>query len=165
MRHRTIASQIAVPTVIRRIQMAFTHARVKHIKSLLALTATNNFTNTRRQHIHGRNGFVVVIQSHIKSLDALWIIHHHHWASNQLLGEIALMLALHINAPRHWIFKFLSVGNRGLKSLDGLGVIHALKRTFHKRLQPLHASFVHPFRHKSHVIRALIQRGGKDGFQ
>src|SRR5262245_63026385 len=44
-RHRAVATQIAVPGVMLLIDAAFRHARVQHLEPLLALAAADDLAN------------------------------------------------------------------------------------------------------------------------
>src|SRR5438270_1933694 len=75
-RHRAIAAQVAVPGVALAVDAALGHAAVQHLEPFLALAAAEDLADPRGEHIHCRDGPAVVVQSHVKCLDGLRVIHH-----------------------------------------------------------------------------------------
>src|SRR6516164_11027419 len=83
-RHGAVAAQIAVPAVVLLVDAALGHAGVEHVEALLALAAADDLADARRQHIHGGDGFAVVVYPHVEGLDVLGVVHHH----DRLLGVL-----------------------------------------------------------------------------
>src|SRR5690242_11417791 len=55
-RYRTVAAQIAVPGVVLPVDAAHSHAPVQHFEPLLTLAAADDLADSRRQHVHRRDG-------------------------------------------------------------------------------------------------------------
>ena len=61
-RHRAVPAQVAIPAVMRRIEVGFGHPRIEHVEPLLALAAADDLADARREHVHRRNRSAVVVQ-------------------------------------------------------------------------------------------------------
>src|SRR5947209_17533175 len=51
-RHRAVASEIAIPAVGVRVEAGFRDAAVEDIEPLLALAAADDLADTRGEHVH-----------------------------------------------------------------------------------------------------------------
>ena len=98
------------------------HARVEHVEPLLALAAADDLADARRQHVHRRDRLAVVVHAHVERLDVLRVVHDDHRLLRVLLGEIALVLGLQVDAPLHRELELLL---RALEDRDRLAVVHA----------------------------------------
>ena len=87
--------------------------------ALFALAAADDLADSRRQHVHRGDGLAVVVAAHVERLDLLRIIRDDHRLPEELLGEVALVLALQIDAP---VGGELEVLARFLQQLDRFGV-------------------------------------------
>ena len=71
----------------------------QHVVALLALAAADDLADARRQHVHGGDGLSVVVGAHVERLDLARVVGDDHRLLEQLLGQVALVLALQIDAP------------------------------------------------------------------
>src|SRR3569833_2790273 len=51
MRHRAVAAQVAIPAVMRRIEVEFPDARVEQVQALLALAAAHDLADAGREDV------------------------------------------------------------------------------------------------------------------
>lgn len=123
----TEAAKIEVPPVIFFGEVEICESFLEEVQSFFALTTADDFTDARYEHIHGANGFAVVIASHVKGFDGGGIIEEDHGALNVLFGKESLVFGLQIDAPFDWILKGLS---RFLENGDGFGIRDMGKRFF-----------------------------------
>src|SRR6185437_5037016 len=70
-RHRPVAAQIAVPTVVRDVEADLGDSHVEHVEPLLALAAADDLADAWREHVHRRDGFAIVVDAHVERLDRL----------------------------------------------------------------------------------------------
>src|SRR5690606_28987985 len=77
MRHRAIAAEVAIPLVVRGIQAELRHACVEDVQALLALAAADDLADARCQYFHGGDSATIVVETHVKGLDLLGVIHYH----------------------------------------------------------------------------------------
>lgn len=117
----------------------------KNLKTLLTLTAANQFTDlvdqdnrkkeevkekedkeTRRrvysrdEHIHGSDCLFIVVESHIEGLESLRVVINHRGALIVLLGEKSLVFRAKIDAPIREFSEFTAVLDFLLQNLNGL---------------------------------------------
>src|SRR5687767_3303254 len=70
-RHAAVAAQVAVPLVVRGIELELAHARVEHVEALLALAAADDLADAGREDVHRGDGLAVVVDAHVERLDLL----------------------------------------------------------------------------------------------
>src|SRR5690606_9774861 len=92
-------SGVHIPPKLMLIHVHILHFRFQDIQPFFPLRTTDDLTNARKQDIHSRNGFIIIVQAHIESLDLLWIIEKNHRAFKMFFHQEALMLALQVNSP------------------------------------------------------------------
>ena len=138
MRHGAVTAEIAIPFVVLARIMQRRHARIEHIEPLLALAAADDLADAGREHVHRGDGAAVVVDAHVERLDVLGVVHHDHRLLDVLLGQIALVLRLQIDAPVHRKLELLL---RLLEQRDRLAIVHAHEfgcdNPFELRHQPL----------------------------
>src|SRR5512144_3124541 len=61
-RHRAVAAEVAIPLVVRGIELELPHARIEHVEALLALRAADDLADARREYIHRGDGLAVVVE-------------------------------------------------------------------------------------------------------
>src|SRR5436309_986739 len=154
MRDGPISAKIAIPPVRLRLKSRCTNAGIEHVQPLLALTATDNFTDPGRQHVHRSDGLSVIIDAHIKRLNLFWIVHKHYWPSDDFLTNISLMFGLQVHPPAHWVFKF---SRRIAKPRDGLRVCHAFEARVQQVLYPAETLGIDLFHKELEVVGALCE--------
>src|SRR5262249_16667171 len=98
-RHAAVAAQVAVPAHRLLVDADLVHAGVEHLEALFALAAADDLADAGREHVHRGDGPAVVVDAHIERLDVLRVVHHDHGLLGVLLGEIALVLGLQVDAP------------------------------------------------------------------
>ena len=76
MRHRTILPQVRVPPYVVCRQPTLHAAALQHIQSFLTLRATNELPNLGDKDVHSSTGGVVVVETHVESLDVLRVVVH-----------------------------------------------------------------------------------------
>ena len=75
------------------------------------------------------------------------------------------MLGLQIHAPRDREFKLHALAHRGFQVLDGVGVVHAVKRSVHELFHPLDAAIIDAVVEELHVVGTLVQKVSENRLQ
>jgi hypothetical protein len=68
-------------------------------KVILTLRAANNLANLWHKHVHGCHSAAIRVELHVEGLDFLRIVDENHRFLEDLLGNVALVLACKIAAP------------------------------------------------------------------
>ena len=71
----------------------------QHVVTLLALAAADDLADARRQDVHRGDGLPVVVAAHVEGFDLVRIVGDDHRLLEKLFGEVALVLALQVDAP------------------------------------------------------------------
>src|SRR2546423_1539507 len=74
MRHRAVAAQVAIPTVVFLVETRGAHPGIEYLEALFALTAADDLADTGREHVHCRHRPVVVVDAHVERLDLLRVV-------------------------------------------------------------------------------------------
>src|SRR6266540_5478462 len=72
-RYGTESSNVEIPPVVLSIHTRFLHPPFEPLEAFFALTATDEFSHSRDQQIHGSHGSVVIVYPHIKGFDFLGV--------------------------------------------------------------------------------------------
>ena len=88
------SSQIEIPPVRFLIETAGAQTLQEDIVSFFALTAADDLTDPRYQHVHGAHGSIVLIDAHIKGFDVFGVVGDDHRPLEDFFGEKALVLGL-----------------------------------------------------------------------
>src|SRR6266511_3785249 len=91
-RDRPVAAEVAIPAVVLLVEPGPGHAGVEHVEPLFALAAADDLADARREHIHRRNRFSVVVDPHVERLDLLRVVHQDHRLAGVLFGDVAFVL-------------------------------------------------------------------------
>ena len=91
--------QVQIPPVVFRIHSQFPDTCFEEFESFLALASSDDFTDIWQQDIHCGDGLSVIVLPHVERLDFLWVVHHCHWAVEDLFGEEPFVFALEVCAP------------------------------------------------------------------
>src|SRR5688500_1689905 len=54
--HRAVATEIAIPPVVGRVQAHLADAPVEHVEALFALRAADDLADARRENVHRSDG-------------------------------------------------------------------------------------------------------------
>ena len=120
---------------------------LQDVQTLLALAASDDFSNPRDQDIHGCDRFAVVIGTHVEGLDARRIIGDNHGTPHVFLHQPTLMLTLKVDPPLHWKFELLLLVRLGIpEDVDHLGVGQVGEWSLDHGLQPFRQGRVVPLR-------------------
>lgn len=134
----SILPQILVPLIGPSIhQPRLGHILPKDVDTLFPHTPTNEFTNMWHQKIEARNRLPVVVQPHVKRLQAHRIVRDEHRPFNERLRQPPPMLALQ-RLPL--LGRILKLHPSALQLLDSFSVRHTrppvlLAKRFLQRLQ------------------------------
>src|SRR5215472_15971111 len=120
-RDSAVAAEVAVPGVVFLVDAALGRALVQDVEPLLALAATDDLADPRRQNVHCGDSAATVIEPHVKGFDGLRVVHHDDRLLRVFLSQIALVLRLQVDAPVDREFEF-HIG--ALEHFDRLAVIH-----------------------------------------
>ena len=154
MLHAAEPAKVEVPAVLAHIKPQLLDALGQQVIALLALAAADDLADARHEQVGRRHRLAVVVQAHVEGLDVLRIVGHKHGLFVHLLGQIALVLGLQVDAPRHRVFE-LRV--RLLEDLHGLGVGDARKIVADNVLEPLEQALVDKLVEELHLRRAALE--------
>ena len=138
-RHRTKAPEIQIPAVILSAQIMRLEVGFQDLQPFLALATTDDFTNTGHEHIHGCDGFAIVVGPHVKGLDGLGVVVNRDRTLEVGFGQIALVFGLKVYTPLNWILKLFATL---LKDLNCFSVGNALERLIGNKLKTLNEAFI-----------------------
>jgi hypothetical protein len=134
------------------------HAPVEHVESLLALGSTDDLADAGSEYVHGRDGFLVVVEAHIERLDVFRVVHYDYGPAN-VVGQEALVLGLQIQPPFHGELEALA---GLLEDLDGIGVRDAVEARLDEFFHARDALLVDAIGEELHVVRPLVQERAED---
>src|SRR5580700_6506973 len=97
----------------------------------------------------------VVVHPHIERLDVLRVVHHDHGLLSVLLGEIALVLRLQVDAPAHRKLELL-LG--AFEHLDRLAVIHAHEIGRDDAFELCHQTLLDPLVEEGEILVPLLEQ-------
>ena len=114
-----VLAEVHIPPVILFLKAKLLHACGENLESFLTLRAADDLADAGNEKVHCGNGLAVVVLAHIERLDLLGVIDKEDGLLINLLGEVALVLGLKVNAP---IYRELEVCLRLFEDLDSLGI-------------------------------------------
>ena len=140
------AAQVEIPAVVFFFQTEVLHRGEQHVEALLALRTADQLTDAGDKHIHRGDGLAVLVLPHVERLDLARVVGDEHRLAEDLLGEVALMLGLEVDAPGDRVVKLIAAL---LEQADRLGVGHSAEVVVHKVLQSL----------EQRVVEELVEEG------
>jgi hypothetical protein len=82
------------------VDAALGYAPVQYFEPLLALAAADDLADPRRQEVHCRDRAPVIVGAHVEGFDRLRVVHRDDRLLGVLLGQVALVLRLQVDAAR-----------------------------------------------------------------
>src|SRR3989339_1097492 len=98
--------EIEIPPIILFFKAAFRHPRFQDIDPFFPLAPPDHLSYPGNQEIHGGDGFSVIVQTHVESLDLFRVVGHEDRLFKNLVREIAFVLGLQIDPPFYRIIEF-----------------------------------------------------------
>src|SRR5689334_14379178 len=83
----------------KKVEVHFGHELVEHVEAFFALGAADDLAHAGGEDLHGGNGFAVVVDAHVEGLDVLGVVHDDDGLLEMVLGEVAILLGLEVDAP------------------------------------------------------------------
>ena len=154
-----VAAKIEVPPVVVGVQTQLVHACKQNVEALLALRAADDLADAGNKAVGRGNGLAVVVCAHVKRLDILGVIGDEDGLFKDLLGQIALVLGLQVDAPLNGEVELLVAF---LEDIDGLGVAYAAELVGNDVLEALEQTLVHEGVEKLHLLWAALDDGVYD---
>ena len=149
-----VAAQVEIPPVVLFLQPQLVHARLEHVETLLSLAAADDLADAGDKTVRRRDGLSVVVEAHVKGLDLARIVRDEDGLFEDLLGEIALMLGLQVDAPFDRIVELLAAL---FEDVDRLGIADAAEIVRHDVVQPLEQALVDESVEELHLLRAAFE--------
>ena len=137
MRHAAVFSQVDIPRIRFGIETVLGEVFEQNVEPFFTLTAADDFADAGDEHIHGSDGFLIIVETHVKRFDFFWIVIDGDGFFKMLFGQPAFVFGLEVEAVGDWIFKGLAAGNQ---QLDGSGVGDSFERTAGNKLESLAAN-------------------------
>ncbi len=104
--HSAEAAGVEVPPHIFHRYIEFFDTSEEFVVVGFALATADDFTDFGEEYVHGANGAAVVVLLHIEGLDILGIVGEDNGLAEVLLYQVALVLALEVDAPFNGNFEF-----------------------------------------------------------
>ena len=149
---RAVLAQLEVPPVVLDVHAQLANALSEHVQALLALAAAAQLAHAGHQQVSRRDGLAVLVGAHVEGLDLLGIVGHKHRPAEVLLGQVALVLGLHVTAPVGLVLELVAALFQDVDRL-GVGAAHEV-RVAHGA-QALDQALVHEAVQELHLVRAL----------
>jgi len=149
-----VTAQVQIPLVAFLLHMQFVHALLEHIQTLFPLAAADQLADIRHQQVRCRDGLAVIVHAHVEGLDVLRVVGQEQRSLDDLLAQIALMLALEVHAPVDVIV--LKLGVRLLQDLNRFRILHAPEFAVAHMVQALQQVLVDEFIEELHLFRAVV---------
>ena len=157
-----IATQVKVVLVLLGIHPQLLDALLKHVQSLLALRAADDLPNAGYQAVCCGNGLAIVVQAHVERLDVARVVGHERGALEVLLGEVALVLGLEVDAPGDRVLEHRAGVLGVLEDLHGVGVAHAREVAGGNVDETVLEALVHPLVEEVQFVGAVLHHVGDD---
>lgn len=137
MRLRAVHTKLTVPPVGVNIKVLLLNHFVELVKALLSCTTSDQLTNAWHEHVKGLNGLAILVGTHVERLEGLREVIDADRAVVDLLGQVAFMLATHVDAPVRFFIELLDLllTQVLLESGDSLCVANANERSVNNVLQ------------------------------
>mmetsp|Transcript_15791 Transcript_15791/g.40241 ORF Transcript_15791/g.40241 Transcript_15791/m.40241 type:complete len:362 (-) Transcript_15791:841-1926(-) len=159
--HRTILAEVQVPLVFACFEACSLHLFQKDIVPLLPLCATYEFPHARHQHVHGRHGFVVLVQLHVESLNSLGVVVDYSGTLEVLLRQEPFVLTGQVATPENLVLEFLlalAALCLDLQDCHSLGVRDAGELALCYGLHSGQGPLVDHSVHEGHILAARLQQ-------
>ncbi len=153
-------AEIQIVTVGGEVHAAFLHFCDQLIVVGLTLGAADDLADTGDEQVGGGNGLAVGVLFHIEGLDVLRVVDDKDRLVENLLGQVALVLGLEVNAPLHWE---LEVHGGLLEEFNGLGVVEDLEVVVDDVVEFLQEALLNALVEELHLLGAALQSLGDDG--
>ena len=154
-----VAAQVEIPPVVFLAQTELLHALGEQVEPLLTLAAADDLADARHEAVRRGDGLAVVIHAHIKRLDVLRVIRDEHGLVEHLLGQVALVLGLQVDAPLDGVVELVA---GLLQQLHGVGIGDAAEVVVHDVVQALEQALIHEGVEKLQLLWAFFEHGVDD---
>ena len=162
MGHSAEAPQIEVPPILFFGQAHVADALQKSVVAMLTLRATDDLPHARYQDVHRTHGFAVVVLIHVEGFDVRGVIGDDHGALHVLFSEIALVLALQVDAPLHWELELLAAS---FENRNRFGVGDPLEGTRRNGFETFDDARLNALVEEFEVVGTGSHHVAKDGLQ
>ena len=117
-----VAAQVEVVLVLVGVHAEFGDAALEDVEALLALGAADDLADAGNEAVGRGDGLAVVIEAHVEGLDGGRVVGDEGRLAEVLLGQVALVLGLEVDAPLDGVLELGAGGLGVLQDLDGVGV-------------------------------------------
>ena len=107
----------------------------------------------------------VVVEAHVEGLDVLGVVHHDDGATDEGLGQVALVFGLQINPPAYVEFELLAFVCSAFEASDRFSVLHAFEVRRDDLREPCDALRVDVLSKEIHFLRALVEHAFEYGLE
>ena len=152
--HGAEASGVEIPPHVLHGYVELLDACEQLVVVGLALAAADDFADVGEEDVHRAHGAAVVVLLHVEGLDVARIVGENHRALEVLLHEVALMLALEVDAPFH---RELELAARCFEDFNAFGVGEALEVVVEHELEALYQPLVEVFGEEVDVVAAVVE--------
>ena len=154
MRDAAVFAEVDIPVVGFRIEAVLGEILQQDVEPLLALAAADDLADAGDEHVHGGDGFVVVVEAHVERFDFLRVVENGHGRLEMLFREPALVLGLQVESVFDRVFEGLAAG---LEQLDRRGVGDPLEGPAGDEFEALAESLVHELFENRQVALAVFE--------
>ena len=161
MRVRTESAEIKIPPVILFFEAEFLDSCKKSVVTLFSLASADDFADTGNKEIHRSDGLVVLVHTHVESLDLFRIIDDENRFFDEFFGEVSLVFGLKIAAPVDRIFELFA---RLFEKFYCLGVCDFAEIGIFNEIQPFEQSIVNKVVEEFHLFRSFFKNEVNDVF-
>ena len=88
-----VSSEVEIPAVVLLFEAKLFHACGENVEAFFSLATANDFANAGNEAVHSRNGFAIVVETHIKGFYLLWIICYKNRAFEHFLSEVSFVFS------------------------------------------------------------------------
>ncbi len=112
----TELSKISVPPVDFLVELHFFKSSIEDIQSFFSLRSTDQFTDLEKNYknykrfsytgdedIHGGDSLVIVVQSHVESLEGLGMVVDNDGLLEDFFNQISFVFTAHIDTPFQFV--------------------------------------------------------------
>ena len=155
-----IAAEVSVPPIVIGVEVTFLHALDEHIQTFFALAAADDFSDTWNEHIHGADGFSVVVAAHVEWLESTWVVIEDHWSTEVLFGEESFVFGLQVAAPLDRVIKAAAAL---VDDINGFCVGESDEGFSENIFEPGEDSGIDTLVEEFHIIAAICEYIADDG--
>ena len=134
--------------------MQFLDSLQELVEALLALRTADNLADGGEKHVHGAYGLAIGVLLHVEGLDFLGVAGEDYRTLEMLLHEVALVLALKVDAPAYGEFELPAAGQ---KYVDGFGVAQTHELLAYHGLESRDQLFVVVLVKELEVVAAVVE--------